>query len=122
MAKGHGINVNNAKECGHKGGIKSGEVRRRKREMKDILSSFLSMPYTEEDLEDIEKSENFKALAKKNMTIAEKLMFTQILKAMKGDTVALQFIRDTSGQKPSEKMQLEAIPVPIFGGEDKLED
>lgn len=119
---GERFNVNNASEKGKIGGRKSAEARRRKKELREVFQTLLSMPYDKGVLADIDKAENFKALGKKNLTVGERIAVTQVVKALKGDQQAVMFIRDTSGQKPTERQEIGVIPVPVFTGEDDLPD
>lgn len=111
-----------AREAGRRGGIKSGEVKRRKKAMKEALGILLDMTMKSGTVADLEGLESYQALKGANLTVGETIMLAQIQKAIKGDTTAAAFVRDTSGQKPRDEMDITgAIPVVISGGED-LED
>ncbi len=88
-----------ARKNGAKGGIASGKARREKKAMRDTLSDLLSMPLNEGHLEEIKCLASVKG---KNITVQEAIMLAQIKKAMKGDTRAAEYIRDTSGNKLRE--------------------
>ena len=75
-----------------KGGIASGEARRRKRDIRLALEALL-----EKDISD--KNGNV-------MTTTEAIALKQIEKALKGDTKAFEVVRDTVGQKPTEKLDV----------------
>jgi len=75
-----------------KGGIASGEARRRKRDIRLALEALL-----EKDISD--KNGNV-------MTTTEAIALKQIEKALKGDTKAFEVVRDTVGQKPTDKIDL----------------
>ena len=75
-----------------KGGIASGEARRRKRDIRLALEALL-----EKDISD--KNGNV-------MTTTEAIALKQIEKALKGDTKAFEVVRDTVGQKPTDKLDL----------------
>ena len=109
-------------ECGRIGGIKSGETKRRKKAMKETLDVLLSMPMKSGKLADIEYIKNFASLKGKNINVQEAMIISMLQKAMKGDVKAAEWIRDTSGQKPTEKMDIDMrVPV-LFEGEDRLVD
>jgi hypothetical protein len=78
-----------AREYGRKGGKASGEARRRKKELKELLEIALSQPC--KDNPDID---NWTA-----MTLA------LLKKAKSGDTKAYEVVRDTLGQKPTDKLE-----------------
>lgn len=70
------------REMGRKGGIKSGETRRRKKTFKQELEWLL------------EENNN-----QKNITLA------LIKQALEGNTKAFEVIRDTVGEKPVDKLE-----------------
>lgn len=109
-------------ECGRIGGIKSGETKRRKKAMKETLDVLLSMPMKSGKFADIESIKNFASLKGKNINVQEAMIISMLQRAMKGDVKAAEWIRDTSGQKPTDNMNLDMrVPV-LFEGEDKLVD
>ena len=71
-----------ARERGRKGGLASGEARRKRKTLKEELLLMLSEGETQ-----------------KSVTIA------LIEKAMSGDTKAFEVIRDTIGEKPADKVE-----------------
>ena len=75
-----------ARERGAKGGKKSGEKRRELKTMREMLNYLLT--------KEIENKKGEKA------TTLEAVMVAQIKEAMKGNTRAVQFIRDTIGEMP----------------------
>lgn len=79
------------RELNRKGGIKSGEARRAKRDIRKALEALLEKDYKD-------KSGNV-------MSGTEAIALKQMEKAMKGDTRAFEIIRDTVGQKPVEKVE-----------------
>jgi hypothetical protein len=81
-----------AAKNGSKGGIASGEARRRKRDLKLAMQALL-----EADVKDKRTGEV--------MSGAEALAVAQYRKALKGDTKAFEVLRDTAGQKPVEKVE-----------------
>lgn len=90
-----------ARRNGKKGGIKSGEARRRKKAMKERLEVLLSMPLDKGNAKDIEKIKNFAALQGQNITVEDAVLIAQIQMALTGNVKAAAFIRDTIGEKPS---------------------
>lgn len=98
MAKGHENLIpisertsDELREMTRNGGIKSGEARRAKRDIRKALEALLEKDYTD-------KSGN-------TMSGTEAIALKQMEKAMKGDTRAFEIIRDTVGQKPVEKVE-----------------
>ena len=91
---------------GRKGGIASGKARREKKAMKETLETLLSMSLKEGKIDDVETIQGIAALKGKNITVQEAIMLAQINKAIKGDTKAAEYIRDTSGNKPTTVQEL----------------
>lgn len=83
------------RELNRKGGIKSGETRRRKRDIRMALEALLEKEYTDKN--------------GVTMTGVEAIALKQMEKAMKGDTRAFEVVRDTVGQKPIERVQVTEI-------------
>ena len=70
------------REMTRKGGIRSGEVRRARKTLAEELLALLSKGDTQ-----------------------ERMSLAQLEKALKGDTKAYEVIRDTIGEKPTEKVE-----------------
>lgn len=75
------------KQYNKNGGIKSGEARREKRQLREYLEMILSM-------EDAEGEDRY-----------TKITRALIDKAEDGDTKAFEVVRDTLGQKPKEQVE-----------------
>jgi len=95
------------RELGRKGGIASGIAKRNKKAMRERLEILLEMPLKDGKSYDIEAIKSFAALKGKNITVQDAMMIAQIQKALKGDTNAAAFVRDTAGENPSTKIEAE---------------
>lgn len=94
-----------ARELGRKGGIASGEARREKKTMREMLEYLLA-----------KKVEGDK-------TCLEVIMTSATQKAMSGDIKAMEFVRDTSGQKPDTQITLKDLKtIPYNYNPDKKTD
>ena len=86
MANGHEnlrtLTSEEAREIGRKGGIKSGEARRERKTLKEELLLLLSQGNTQ-----------------------EKISLSLIAQAMEGNVKAFETIRDTVGEKPTDKIE-----------------
>lgn len=110
-----------AREFGRRGGIASAKKRRERKAMKETLEELLSMPLKKGASADISKVRNIAAMKGKNITMQEAIMLSMLQKAAKGDVRAAEFVRDTAGQRPTDKMDMNVeLPV-FFAGEDELE-
>ena len=98
------------------GGIASGKARREKKAMKDTLAMLLSMPLNEGSTDRVEEIQNLASVKGKNITVQEAIMLAQIKKAMKGDTRAAEYIRDTSGNKLKEGVEISGSVNNPFAG------
>ena len=90
-----------------KGGVASGEARRRKRDIRLALEALL-----EKDITD--KHGN-------TMSTAEAIAIKQIEKALKGDTKAFEVVRDTAGQKPVDRHEVAGIDSELSKLDELLE-
>ncbi len=111
-------NEQNLKPCEHKftqeeakkGARNSAKSRRNKKMLKDCLEMLL------------EKTENVEIEGKPlKLTGAEILAVAAFRKAASGDIKAMEFVRDTAGQKPVEKVQMKT-DVNISDSADRLSD
>ena len=93
------------RELGRKGGIASGEAKRRKKAMKETLDVLLNMPMKSGKYADIEAIKNFADIKGKNINVQEAMIIAMLQRAMKGDVKAAEWIRDTAGQNPSVKVE-----------------
>lgn len=110
------------RENGRKGGIKSGEVKRRKAEMRKTLELLLTMPLHDKKCHEVGDIQSFAQLKGKNVTVEAAIMIKQIQRALAGDLPSAEFIRDTSGQTPTKDLNISgALPV-VISGEEGLED
>lgn len=80
-----------ARKNGRKGGKKSGEVRRQKKTMREMLDYLLEKELTNKNGE--------------KATTLEAMMTAMIKQGLNGNVKAVEFIRDTTGQKPTEKVE-----------------
>lgn len=108
-------------QCGKVGAKKSAETRNKNRSMKLTLQSLLSMPLKSGKLSSVEDIKNFANLQGKNLTTEEAMMIRVMHKALKGDLASMQFVRDTSGQKPDDNLNVTEIKPVVISGEDDLE-
>ena len=82
-------------EIARKGGKASGEAKRKKKLLKDCFDALLE--------------QEFKSKDGKTATGSETLALTVFQKAQRGDLKAFELVRDTSGQKPVEKVMLAEV-------------
>lgn len=110
-----------ARARGKNGGIASGKARREKKLFKETLESLLTMPLQNGKSLGIDEIQSFAAVKGQNISVQEAILIGQVQKAMKGDTRAAEYVRDTIGQRPTEKVETEIV-LPVFSDEDELEE
>jgi hypothetical protein len=97
------------REISKKAGIKSGEIRKYQKSLKEYINLLWS---NKVELDD-KIFELFPNLKHENITRAMIPILKQQQKAESGDLKALEFLRDTSGQKPIEKVDINSKNVNI---------
>ena len=109
-------------EYGRKGAEKANETRRKRKEMRETLDILLNMPLKKGKVYSAEEIKSFADLKGKNITIDQAMMITLVQKALKGDLNAITMVRDTVGEKPTEKMEIKDTTPVIISGEGDLSD
>lgn len=96
----------NAVENGRKGGIANGEACRMRKSMLKILS----LPLKSGDVMGIEEMQSVAEANGVNLTVEDAINLAQAIKAFqKKDTKAAEYCRDTSGQKPTDKVEIATV-------------
>ena len=87
-----------------KAGKASARARKKKKDMKDMLILLLELDVKSEKVKEELKKTGIK---EKEMTNQMALMVSVLNKAMRGDMKAVTFVRDTIGEKPIERAEVE---------------
>lgn len=95
-----------AREISSKGGIKSGEVRRAKKAMRETLQELLNLPLKKGDIAEITSLAEAKG---KNLTAEQAMCVAMIKEALKGNVKAATFVRDTSGNKLTDDVNVNVV-------------
>ena len=90
-----------------KAGKKSGEVRRQRRTLKEQMEMLLSLPVHDDSTKGCIESLGIDADKIDNATAITLSMYQE---ALKGNTKAYELIRDTLGEKPTDKLTIEEAP------------
>ena len=109
-------------EYGRKGAEKANETKRKRKEMRETLDILLNMPLKKGKVYSAEEIKSFADLKGKNITIDQAMMITLVQKALKGDLNAITMVRDTVGEKPTDKMEIKDTTPVIISGEDDLSE
>ena len=95
-------NTEEARERGRIGGIKSGDARRKRRKLKDPLSTLLTLPPGISDQIDLLMALGIAENDCNNQTL---IAIAMIQAAAAGDVKAATWVRDTVGEKPLDKVE-----------------
>lgn len=87
-------------ENGRKGGVASGEAKRRKKTIRSVMQAMLDCQIPEAEQTEALKALGFEGTFRDGMTLA------MLQKALRGDVEAGRFVRDTVGEKPREGVDL----------------
>ena len=109
-------------ENGRKGGIASGEAKRKKKRMRETLDVLLQMPLTQKKCYDIDEIQSFAQLKGKNISVEAAILIKQLQRALAGDLASAEFIRDTSGQAPKNDISISGTLPVVISGDEELED
>lgn len=93
------------RELSRKGGLASAAARRRKKDIREVFDALLSSPATPEMQE---KAEKLGFDAETVGTIYDVLGVAMIDKALSGDGYCFQLVRDSAGDKPTDKSEVTA--------------
>jgi hypothetical protein len=93
-----------AREIGIKGGVASGEARRRKRDIRAAMEALLEKRYN---------------TSMGELSGAEAISLKQMEKALKGDPKAFELVRDSAGQKPIEKVVVAEVEQAVIDEVEK---
>lgn len=111
-----------AVEAGRNGGIASQKKAKERKQMREAFETILSMGMKAGDLTDISELESFNQIKGTNISVQDAITAVIVNKALKGDIKSAEFVRDSIGQKPDDRMKIDMnVPV-LFSGEDDLED
>nr|DAE01098.1 MAG TPA: hypothetical protein [Myoviridae sp. ctegP15] len=96
-----------ARNRGKKGGIKSGKARKERKAMKETAEMILGLTLKDGTVTDLEDIQSMAAANGKNITVQDAIILKQAQKALKGDIRAAEFIRDTSGNRPTNEQRMD---------------
>lgn len=86
------------REIARMGGKASGEVRRRKKTMKEVAEVILSLPLKDRALDDIDALMSLEGIKGKNITVQETMTIALIKKAMTGNLQAIKLMSEVMGE------------------------
>lgn len=99
-----------ARERGRKGGIKSGEIRRERKALREVLDTLLNLPVGFEVQKETLVALGIDEEDCNNQTLISVAM---IQAAASGDVKAATWLRDTVGEKPTDKIEASVQTNPL---------
>lgn len=104
MAVKKALSPEEARENGRKGGLASGESRRRSKTFRDVFKALMRDSIGSHNMEGFPEY----LAGKYDITMQEAIAITIAYKAVLGNLDAAEFIRDTMGEKPTDKVDMSA--------------
>lgn len=95
-------NVEKAREAG----IKSGQVRREKKLMKDALLMILDKSIKKGSITSTEEISNLSETKTLNISVQDAIIISMVNEAISGNVKAAEFVRDLIGEKPKDSVEL----------------
>ena len=105
-------------EWRRRGGLKSSQVRREKKLLREVLNELLDKGLHEGVITDLDDIEGISQLKDKNITVRTAISLKMIERAYKGNVNAYIAIRDTVGEAPVNNVSIEGGGVPIIIHDD----
>lgn len=96
-------NTDDAKRLGKNGGIKSGESRRNKKTFKDLVNILLEKKVENDKIKKLVLT-LFPDLDESEITNKVAIFAAALKEAIKGNIKAFEVLRDTAGEKPTDKI------------------
>lgn len=96
-----------ARKRGKNGGVKSGKARKERKAMKETAEMILGLTLKDGTVTALEDIQSMAAANGKNITVQDAIILKQAQKALKGDIRAAEFIRDTSGNRPTNEQRMD---------------
>lgn len=97
---------------GSAGGKASGKVRRQKRTMRTALTYLMKLPISDADNK-LKQSMAQVGVDEGHMDYATVMAFSLMRECIKGNVRAYEVIRDTIGEKPQDKVQVDGVSMKV---------
>ncbi len=103
--KDNKISKANASEYGRRGGIASGEARRRKRDMKETMDIIMALPLDDKKAVELANLKSFKNVFKSNPDVQTAMLAALAKRAMSGNVLACELVMNILGENPALKVE-----------------
>ena len=105
--KDHLITKENAREYQKRGRIAHKKYTEERKQMKEALDLLLNKTLKSGKMVTIDEIENLADVENLNISAQTAIIVAMMQRAMLGDVQAAQFIRDTVGEKPNDKVEID---------------
>ena len=95
-----------------RGGVNSARARKKRKAFKQVFNELLAGELTPDLAQALNEKSSALGIDTSQFTVAEYIGLAQVVKAVSGDTKAFEVIRDTVGEKPAERQQLDISSIP----------
>lgn len=102
-----GLTPDRAREIGHLGGVASGQARRQRRQLRELLNDCMTASVTDEEIRAALVAAGYEPNFENALTLAA------LTRAARGDIEALRYVRDTLGEKPTESYNMSLTAKPL---------
>lgn len=110
------------REYGRQGGKKTKAEYKTSRALKDVFEIILNLSLSNGRVYDVAEVKSLAKLKGRNMSVKEAIGVVTIQKALKGDMKAIEMIRDTIGEKPTDKIDITDLTPTIIVGEGDIRE
>lgn len=97
-----------ASEAGKKSGLARANLGQQRKKLKDSLNILLNLSLKKGQSTETEDLMNLAEANKLNISVQDAIALSMIRSAMAGNVKAAEFVRDSLGEKPSDKIDLTA--------------
>ena len=94
------------REFHSKGGKARAKKQKERKTFQEIAKTILGLAMGNGKTANLDKIKSIADLKGMNLTVEEGIILQQAMKALKGDRFAAEFIRDTAGERPVEKQDV----------------
>ena len=94
------------REIRSKGGKARAKKQKERKTFQEIAKTILGLAMGNGKTANLDKIKSIADLKGMNLTVEEGIILQQAMKALKGDRFAAEFIRDTAGERPVEKQDV----------------
>ena len=109
-----------AREMQKLGAQKRRENTARKKDLQKTIKWFMDMAVSKKELLEPEDIMDIASTKGENLTVNEAIVFSQIIKAINGDTQAAVFLRDNAGEKPKDQIEVAGPTIDEYAQSHKV--